>query len=129
MILQENLDLKGKKWQNFRKNWVISFTLCILHFSPNIIRMIKSMGMSRSGHIARMYEREVYATVWSENLKGRNYFEDLCVDGRIILKWVLNKSGAKVCTGLNFVMITHLLLIPPPPILSRPKSVTSLPLA
>jgi len=26
---------------------------------------------------------------WSENLKVRGHSEDLCVDGRIILKWIL----------------------------------------
>jgi hypothetical protein len=28
---------------------------------------------------------------WSENLKGRDHSEDLRVDGRIILEWVLGK--------------------------------------
>jgi len=36
---------------------------------------------------------------WSENLKGRYYLEDLGIDGRIILEWILgNKVG--MC-GLN----------------------------
>jgi hypothetical protein len=29
---------------------------------------------------------QIHATFWSENLKGRDRLEDLCVDGRIILK-------------------------------------------
>jgi len=28
---------------------------------------------------------------WLENLKGRDYLEDLGVDGMIILKWILGK--------------------------------------
>jgi hypothetical protein len=28
---------------------------------------------------------------YSENLKGRNYFGVLGVDGRILLKWILRK--------------------------------------
>jgi hypothetical protein len=28
---------------------------------------------------------------WLENLKGRNHLEDLGVDGRIILGWILGK--------------------------------------
>jgi hypothetical protein len=28
---------------------------------------------------------------WFENLKGRYYFEDLDVKGKIILKWILGK--------------------------------------
>jgi hypothetical protein len=30
---------------------------------------------------------------WLENLKGRDHLEDLCVDGRIILEWILGKIG------------------------------------
>jgi hypothetical protein len=48
--------------------------------------MIKSKEMSQAGHVARMCEGEMYATVWSENLKGRKYLEDLSAGGRIILK-------------------------------------------
>jgi hypothetical protein len=28
---------------------------------------------------------------WSENLKGRDHSEDLEVDGRILLEWLLEK--------------------------------------
>jgi hypothetical protein len=30
---------------------------------------------------------------WSENLKGGHLFEDLGVDGRVMLKWNLNRMG------------------------------------
>jgi hypothetical protein len=36
---------------------------------------------------------------FSENVKGKNIFEDLSVDERIILKWVLKKYGGIVWTG------------------------------
>jgi hypothetical protein len=38
-------------------------------------------------------------TFWSENLKGRNDAEDLGVDGKIILDWILGKYGERVSTG------------------------------
>jgi len=38
---------------------------------------------------------------WSESLKGRDHGEDLRVDGRIILKWILEKWCVRVCTGLG----------------------------
>jgi hypothetical protein len=31
--------------------------------------------------------------VWLENLKGRNHLEDLGIDGKIILEWMLGKWG------------------------------------
>jgi hypothetical protein len=33
-----------------------------------------------------------------ENLKGRDYSEDLGIDGRIVLEWILGKLGGKVWT-------------------------------
>jgi hypothetical protein len=33
---------------------------------------------------------------WFESMKGRDYSEDLGVDWRIILKWILEKYGWKV---------------------------------
>jgi hypothetical protein len=37
---------------------------------------------------------------WWENLKGMDHLEYLGVDRRIILQWILEKSGGKVWTGL-----------------------------
>jgi hypothetical protein len=36
---------------------------------------------------------------WSGNVKGRDFSEDLGIDGRIILEWIVRKQGGKVCTG------------------------------
>jgi hypothetical protein len=33
-----------------------------------------------------MHDRELHTTFWWENLKERDYWEDIGVDGRIILK-------------------------------------------
>jgi hypothetical protein len=33
----------------------------------------------------------MHRKLWSENLKGRVYLEDLGVDGNIILEWILGK--------------------------------------
>jgi hypothetical protein len=35
----------------------------------------------------------MHTIFWSENLKGRDHSEDLGVDGRIILEWILWKIG------------------------------------
>jgi hypothetical protein len=37
---------------------------------------------------------------WAENLKGRDYSEDLGVDGKIILELILRKLGVERC-GLD----------------------------
>jgi hypothetical protein len=42
---------------------------------------------------------------WSENLKVRDQSEDLHVDGRIILEWILVKYIGKVWTGFIWLRI------------------------
>jgi hypothetical protein len=41
----------------------------------------------------------VHTIFWLENLKRRDYSEDLGIDGGIILESVLGKSGGKLWTG------------------------------
>jgi hypothetical protein len=38
----------------------------------------------------------MHTIFWVENLNGRDHLEDLSVDGRIILEWVLQKYGGKM---------------------------------
>jgi hypothetical protein len=42
---------------------------------------------------------------WSENLKGRDYLEDLGVGGRIILEHMLGKWFEKVWIGFIWLRI------------------------
>jgi hypothetical protein len=39
-------------------------------------------------------------TFWTEHRKGRGNFEDLGIDGRIILQWTVGKYYGKLWTGL-----------------------------
>jgi hypothetical protein len=41
----------------------------------------------------------------SECLKGRDQSEDLGVDGKIILDWIVGKQGGKVWSGCNWLRI------------------------
>jgi hypothetical protein len=43
-------------------------------------------------------ERSAY-TFWSATLKERDYVTELCIDGGVILKWILRKDVGRVCTG------------------------------
>jgi hypothetical protein len=36
--------------------------------------------------------------IFVENLNGRDHYEDLGEDRRIILKWILNKYSVRACT-------------------------------
>jgi hypothetical protein len=47
--------------------------------------MIKSKRMGLAGHMACTGEMRSTYKVWLESLKGRDHFEDLGIDGRIIL--------------------------------------------
>jgi hypothetical protein len=38
---------------------------------------------------------------YMENLKGRNYLENLGTYGRIVLKWSILKQGVKVLSSIN----------------------------
>jgi len=42
---------------------------------------------------------------WLEYLKGRDHSENLGVDGKVILGWILRKYGRKVWTGFIWFRI------------------------
>jgi len=67
-----------------------------LHFSPNIIRVIKLKKMRWAGHVARMGRRELHRGLWWGNLRKRDHLEDLVVCGSIILKLIF-KSKMRLC--------------------------------
>ena len=54
----------------------------------------------------RVWERgEVHTGFWRGNLRGKDHFEDIDVDGMIILKRIFKKWGEEAETGLIKLMI------------------------
>jgi hypothetical protein len=51
--------------------------------------------------------REMRTNFWSENLEGRQHSEQISVDGKVILKWILGKYGGKVWTGVFWLRIRN----------------------
>jgi hypothetical protein len=83
-----------EKWREDGEDWTTrSFITCRL-------RQILCVG-----HVARMGPmRSIYKTlVWK--LKGRDHLEDLGVDGRIMLEWILNKYIGRMWTRFIWLRI------------------------
>jgi hypothetical protein len=40
----------------------------------------------------------MHTVIWLENLNGGDYLEDLGVDGKIILEWIVGKLGRRLWT-------------------------------
>jgi hypothetical protein len=64
--------------------------LHVLFSSPNIIKVIISRRIRWVGHVACLGEMR-NAKFFLQNLKGKYHFEQLGVDRRIVLEWILEK--------------------------------------
>jgi hypothetical protein len=76
-----------------------------LHFSPTVVRVIKSRRIGWVRHVARMGRREACMGFWWGNLRERDHWGDPGVDGRIILGWILRKWDVVLGTGLGWPRI------------------------
>jgi len=55
--------------------------------------------MRSARHAVRKGEVRNSHLFWSEKLNGRDHSENLVIDGRIILEWILRKFDGKLRTG------------------------------
>jgi hypothetical protein len=51
----------------------------------------KCRRMMWMGNVARMSEKRVRSGFWLLNPKERDYVEDVSMDGRIVLRWLIKK--------------------------------------
>jgi hypothetical protein len=54
--------------------------------------------------------QEMHTKFWSENLKERDHLEDLGMDRRIILEWILDKQDGNMRIGFNLFRIVSSIL-------------------
>jgi hypothetical protein len=50
-------------------------------------------------------KREMCIEFYLESLKGRDISEDLRIDGRVIIKWILGNWGSKVWIGFVWLVL------------------------
>ena len=83
--------------------WREKHRLDDVYSSPNIFQVIKSRRMRWVGNVVRT--GEVRTGFWWRDLTERDQLEDLCIDGRIILKWVFKKWDGEGWAGVIYLRI------------------------
>jgi hypothetical protein len=93
----------GPKREEVARGWrrLHNEELHNLHASPDTIKGDEGKVDEMGGNVACMGEVRNSLKYLSENLKGRNKAQDLGVDGKIILEWILGKLVGKLWTGLR----------------------------
>ena len=106
----ENMVLRrifGPKWDEVTWEWrkLHIEELNDLYCSPNIFWVIKSRRMRWARNVARIGRRELQTEFWWGNLRERDHWGDLGVDGKIILVWSFRKWVLVMRTGLGWPSI------------------------
>jgi hypothetical protein len=51
------------------------------------------------GGACSTHGKDMHTVLLFGNLKGRDHLEDVGIDGKVILEWILGENGGKVWTG------------------------------
>jgi hypothetical protein len=70
-----------------------------LYSSPDMIQAIRIKDNEMGSHVERMGEKKNACRALAENLKGRDYLENLGVDKNKIVKYILKKLDGRTWTG------------------------------
>jgi hypothetical protein len=91
----------GHKREEWNEDWrrMHNEELRNLYASLIIIRVITSRRKRWAGHVEWMGEIRNAYNILVGKPEGKNHLEDLDVDGKIILEWILRKQGGRVWTG------------------------------
>jgi len=76
-----------------------------LYSSPNIVGVINSRRIRWAGHVARMGEEKGNTGSWWGNRSERDHWEDLGIDGWIILGRISRRWDLGIWTGLGWPRI------------------------
>ena len=83
---------EGKRpFGKHRRRWEDNIKMD-LHSSPDIEVVIKSMAINGKGKWQARGRKEIYRWLCWKNLKEKDHLENIGVDGKIILKWILKKQ-------------------------------------
>jgi hypothetical protein len=88
-VLRKIFGPKGEEDGSWRK--LHNDQLYSLYSSPNIVRVINSRRMRRAGYVECMGRGEVSTGFWLGGPKARDHWEDLYINGRITLRWTLER--------------------------------------
>jgi hypothetical protein len=98
-IFEPKRDEVAEEWRKLQ-NGELSSLYCL----PNIIWTIE-LKVRWAGNVAQMLGREVDKGFSCGNQRERAHLEELDVDRKIILRWVIKKWDVRASTGLFWLRI------------------------